>query len=95
MSEERGEHGQDMINATFNDTPVPVWQEDIYVDNAAFSAAIGECVHVFITYTQSASGVAAYSVCDRKQFAFYAGSILHGLHLVLQSIQLWTRNSDK
>lgn len=95
MSEERGEHGQDMINAKFNDTPVPMQQEDIYVDNVAFSAAIGECVHIFITYTQSASGVAACSVCDRRQFAFYAGSILQGLHLVLQSVQHWTRNSDE
>lgn len=88
MSEERGEHGQDLINTKFNETPVPVWQEDIYVDDAAFSAAIEECVHIFITYTQSASGVAACSVCDRKQFTFYAGSILHGLHSVLPSIQL-------
>lgn len=88
MSEERGEHGRDMINAQFDETLISVWQEDIYVDDAAFSAAIGKRVHVFITYTQSASGVAAYSVCDRKQFAFYAGSISQGLHLVLQSVQL-------
>lgn len=86
MSEERGEHGQDMINAKFNETPVPVQQEDIYVEYPAFSAASGESVHIFVTYTQSTSG--ACTVCDRKQFAFYAGSILHGLHVVLQPINL-------
>lgn len=64
MSEERGEHGQDMINAKFDETSVPVWQEVICVNDAAFLAATGECVHVFITYTQSASGVAAYSVME-------------------------------
>lgn len=74
MSEERGEHGQDMINAKFSETPVPVWQEDTCVDNGAFSAAIGESVHTLTMHAQSASGVAAYSVCDRKQFAFYAGA---------------------
>lgn len=51
MSEERGEHGQDMTNAKFNETPIPVRQEDIYVDDPAFSAAVGECVPMFITHT--------------------------------------------
>ncbi|KAJ7401889.1 hypothetical protein BTVI_91631 [Pitangus sulphuratus] len=49
---------QVMINAKFNGTPVPVQQEDIYVDNPAISALpLGECVH--ITYIQSTSVAAA------------------------------------
>lgn len=73
-----------MINAEFNETPA--WQEDTYVDNAAFSTVIGECVHIFITHT--ICFWSGSSLCDKKQFAFCAGSILHELHLVLQSIQL-------
>lgn len=38
MSEERGEQGRDLINAKFNETPVPVQQEEIYADDPVISA---------------------------------------------------------
>ena len=87
MSEERGEQGQDLINAKFNETPVPVQQEEIYVDDPVISALpFGWCVHILITYMQSASVAAAYTFCELKQFAFYTDSILHGFNFTIHPV---------
>lgn len=40
MSEERGEQGQDLIKAKFNESLVPMQQEEMYVEDPAISALL-------------------------------------------------------